>query len=117
MKRFSKIAVFAVLLLLVAFVVMPMTAEAKGNGGCKSYCSHNCCHNYCNSYCNNDCCYPWWYYNTTCYAPVCEVPVYTCEPCYTYCQPSYCNSYCNKNYCKHDCYPSCGSKSMKSFQK
>ena len=32
MKSFTKITVLVVAMLLVAFVLVPMTAEAKGNG-------------------------------------------------------------------------------------
>ncbi len=130
MKSFTKIALI-VALLLVAFVLVPMTAEAKGNGGGKSFCKSNSCHkdycchkNYCcNSYCY-DYCYPTYCYEP-CYTPVCEtpvievpvceVPVYTCQPTWysTYSCYPYCNSYCGKSYCGKNY---CGKSFCKSMK-
>ena len=109
-------------MLLVAFVLVPMTAEAKGNGsGCqelsKDYCCHNyCCHNYCYDYCylsfvllqallrSGDRSASVHHCRFT-PASRTAAPTYSCYP--------YCNSYCGKSYCGSSCQPN----SMKSFKK
>ena len=63
MSRFQKIVLSAVLMLIVAIVLVPMTAQANGNCHHNNHSCHNdhschnnhCCHNHCNSHCCNGC--------------------------------------------------------------